>query len=51
MPVKNGLQAVQEIKLLYKTRSAELSPIELVEPSYVILTAYKTITFEKHLKQ
>jgi hypothetical protein len=52
MPVKNGIQAVQEIKAMFRQRnSEEMGVILLIEPEFVILTAFRTPNFEKHLKQ
>ena len=49
MPKKNGLQVVQEIKFFYKHLSEEFKEIEIVEPAFICLTAFKTPQFSKHL--
>jgi len=51
MPIKNGLEAVQEIKSFYKRKQIEIGAINLREPLFVMLTAYKTLHFEKHAKE
>jgi CheY-like chemotaxis protein len=51
MPIKNGVQVVQEIKTFYKNFQKEIGAINLREPLFVMLTAYKTPHFEKHVKE
>lgn len=51
MPIKNGVQVVQEIKAFYKNLQDEVDAIEICEPLFVMLTAYKTLHFEKHVKE
>jgi CheY-like chemotaxis protein len=51
MPLKNGVQVVQEIKTFYKQIQMEIGSINLREPLFVMLTAYKTLHFEKHVKE
>lgn len=50
MPVKNGAQAVQELKVFYEEVNRTQGLIKIREPHYIILTAFKTPTFEKHLR-
>ena len=49
MPIKNGLQAVQEIKTFYSQKQKEIGAILLKEPLFVMLTSFKTLHFEKHV--
>jgi YesN/AraC family two-component response regulator len=51
MPIKNGIQVVQELKEFYQKVQKETSMVNLQEPLFVMLTAYKTLSFEKHVKQ
>ena len=51
MPIKNGIQVVEEVKNYYKLMQKEIGAINLREPLFVMLTAYKTLHFEKHVKQ
>jgi CheY-like chemotaxis protein len=51
MPIKNGVQVVQEIKSFYREKQKEVGAINLREPLFVMLTAYKTLHFEKHVKE
>ncbi len=43
MPVKNGLQVVEEIQNLYRYQKIEVEP-----PNFVFCTAYATPVFSKH---
>lgn len=43
MPVKNGLQVVQEIKNFYRFQT-----IEVQLPTFVFCTAYATPSFSRH---
>jgi len=48
MPKKNGIQVVQEVKLLYAKARMGLQ-IELLEPTYVFLTAFSTNALRSYL--
>lgn len=49
MPRFNGLQVIEQTRQFYIEMSEKHS-IELKEPLFVFLTAYKTKGFEKHLE-
>lgn len=49
MPNKNGIQVVQEVRQYIELRQKEFSELEIVEPTFVFLTAYKTSGFHHHL--
>lgn len=51
MPIKNGVQVVLELKEFYHKVQEETSMVNLQEPLFVMITAYKTLPFEKHVKQ
>jgi len=51
MPIKNGVQVLQEIKMFYKNQQREIGTTNLREPLFVILSAYKTLHFEKYVKE
>jgi len=42
MPIKNGIQVVEEIRKFYVTTRLENPGIQLKEPRFVFLTAYST---------
>lgn len=49
MPKMNGIQVLQRIR--YYCQNFRGHPeIKIEEPTYVFLTAFKTITFSAHLK-
>ncbi len=50
MPIKNGVQVVLELKEFYHKVQEDTSMVNLQEPLFVMLTAYKTLPFEKHVK-
>jgi hypothetical protein len=49
MPIKNGIQVVNEIQAYIALRQKELVDVKLLEPIFVFLTAFKTPSFLKHL--
>lgn len=49
MPIKTGIQVLQEVRAIYKFHSHNLK-IELVEPEWVFLTAFSTKAFRNYLK-
>ena len=49
MPIRNGVQVVQEIKSFYEKIQLEIGAVKIREPLFVMLTAYKTLHFEKHV--
>ena len=51
MPIRNGVQVVQEIKSFYEQIQLEIGAIKIREPLFVMLTAYKTLHFEKHVME
>ena len=50
MPQKNGIQVVQEVKDFYKQLQEEFTLLRIVEPEFVFLTAFSSMTLRKHLK-
>jgi hypothetical protein len=42
---------VQDIRAFYNKIQKEAGAIEIREPLFVMLTAYKTLHFEKHVKE
>lgn len=51
MPIKTGVQAVQEIKAYYESlRKTNPIASNLKDPDFVILTAFKTPHFETYLR-
>ena len=50
MPKKNGIEALNEIRAIFKAKSAELGR-DLHPPDFVFLTAYYSQAFVKHLTQ
>ena len=50
MPKKNGIEALNEIRALFKAKSTELGR-DLSPPHFVFLTAYYSQAFVKHLNQ
>ena len=51
MPIRNGVQVVQEIKSFYEKIQLEIGAVKIREPLFVMLTAYKTLHFEKHVME
>ena len=49
MPIKNGLKVVTEIKQLFKKLREEHPDINVIEPTYVFLTAISTQAFRTYL--
>jgi len=49
MPIKNGMQVVQEVRSYIETVKSKRPGLVIKEPMWVFLTAFKTPTFEKHL--
>lgn len=49
MPLKNGIQVVQEVRAYYQLRQKERPGQQIAEPQFVFLTAFKTHAFYKHL--
>jgi len=50
MPVKNGIEVVQAVRQYIKTKGEEYTFLEIEEPTFVFLTAYKTQVFASYLK-
>ena len=42
MPIKNGLQVVNEVRVIYKNLSLRYKNLTIVEPHFVFLTAFST---------
>jgi len=52
MPLKNGLQATQEINNIYEEMNKNNPEcFSLKPPKVIILTAFKTLSFESYVKQ
>lgn len=49
MPIKNGIQVIQEVKQFYADVSIRLPQVTLKEPLYVFLTAFSTLGFKNHV--
>ena len=51
MPIKTGVQAVQEIRaFLANLRDNNPNAVDLKDPEYIVLTAFKTPHFDAYLK-
>ncbi len=50
MPLKNGIQVVQEIRKYYSQKQIETPNFSLESPVFVFLTAFKTQGFTNHLQ-
>jgi hypothetical protein len=50
MPIKNAIQAIQELRKFFRFIIENEEEFEILEPSYVILTAFATPQFKAHLK-
>lgn len=50
MPLKNGINVVNELKSFFKTLNRQHESIKIVQPEYIMLTAFKTPQFSNHLK-
>ena len=50
MPVKNGLQAVQELQAYYEELNLSLARVKVKKPLFVMLTAFKTPSFLKYIQ-
>lgn len=51
MPIKNGIQAIIELRKFYKYIIDNEDDIVVIEPTYVILTSFATPGFKQHLKE
>lgn len=50
MPVKNGIQVVEEVKKLYEDKQYENPGLGLQLPKFVFLTAYRNKAFKMHMQ-
>jgi len=50
MPIKNAIQVIEELRKFFDFTKQNEEETELVEPTYIILTAYATPQFKAHLK-
>ena len=50
MPLKNGIEVVQEIRVIYNRARNENPGLDLQDPRFVFLTAFKTKQFVAYLK-
>ena len=51
MPIKTGVQAVQEIRAFFANlRDNNQNAVDLKDPEYIVLTAFKTPHFDAYLK-
>ena len=51
MPIKNGIQVVQEIRSMYAKTRKNFANLILKDPEIVFLTAFRTPNFLSYLKQ
>ena len=50
MPVKNGIEVVKRVRAMISGHRELYPEICFEEPRFVFLTAFKTVSFYKHLK-
>jgi DNA-binding NarL/FixJ family response regulator len=50
MPLKNGIQVIEEIRSYIVLRQTKFPEILIQEPTFVILTAFRTPAFSSHLQ-
>jgi len=51
MPLKNGIETVQEIKRIYENMNIE-DDLDLIEPTYIFLSAHiSNLYFQNHCKR
>jgi len=50
MPMKNAIQVIEELRKFYKFIKNNEEESLILEPTYIILTAYATPHFKAHLK-
>jgi len=51
MPIKNAIQAIEELRKFYKFTIENEEEFVILEPTYVILTAFATPQFKDYLKK
>lgn len=49
MPIKNGIQVVNEVREIYKNLRIRNKNLIIVEPHFVFLTAFASHALRKHL--
>ena len=49
MPKKNGIQVVQEVRMIYQNMAQLYPAIKFELPVFVFLTAFSTVHFKKHM--
>ena len=49
MPLKTGIEVVKEVRKFYKFTS-QRSKINLIEPEFIFLTAFSSISLQNHIK-
>ena len=50
MPIKTGVQAIQEIRAFFASLRENNPTLDLKDPEYIVLTAFKTPHFDAYLK-
>ena len=51
MPIKNAIEAIQELRKFFRFTIENEEDFEILEPTYVILTAFATPQFKNYLKK
>jgi YesN/AraC family two-component response regulator len=51
MPGMSGIDVIKKVKLIIKNLNLQQEMIKLVEPEFIIVTAYDTPAFCKHAKK
>jgi hypothetical protein len=51
MPGKSGIEVMKEVKYMIKNLNFKQELVKLVEPEFIIVTAYVTPAFSKHAKK
>ena len=50
MPYKTGIEVIQAVRTMITEKNDKTKTVRILEPKYIILTAFTTPVFNSHLK-